>query len=118
MNNILVGIMNYLILRRYYKMKKKGFVPDLIYKKWIGLYKSDIKVSSWIYRFSGIEIKYLLYDIDKLTGHTGEGVKLDITGYSGVKPIRSCSFKEFKELYGDTIIDVLNNQRETVIFFI
>jgi hypothetical protein len=96
-------------LRRFYKRKMHGFTFDIYYDRCDGMRKSDILVEkNRITLPNGIEGIICLYDVDSFMGKTAFGLKYDILGYVGVKPIRNCNFFEFLKLYGSTILDGRN----------
>lgn len=87
-------------LRRLYKRKKKGFVCDL-----------DITLQDAVFSEKGVEKYriplenghdgiYCLYDFKKYKRYMVKDAKYDLLSCDDLKPIRSCTMKEFIVLYG------------------
>jgi hypothetical protein len=97
---------NFFKLYRFYKRKMNGFTFDIQCDYREGMKKSDLLVEKdRVVLPNGKEGIICLYDYDSIMGKTAFGLKYDIIGYVGVKPIRSCNFFEFLKLYGQTILD-------------
>jgi hypothetical protein len=93
-------------LIKIYRQKKKGFTCDRKFPWVDGIRKRDFGVEKVrVMLPNGFEAIYCLFGADELVGRQAFGVKYDLIGFVGMKPIRDCTFKEFIRLYGFTILD-------------
>lgn len=88
-------------LRKIYKNKKKRFICDLtahkqdVISRTMGVERIVLPLDN------GYHAVYCMYEVDKfIQRYRAVGIKYDLIGYQGMKPIRSCTFKEFINLYG------------------
>lgn len=89
-------------LRKLYRKKKKGFTMDIRIPVQDGIFQNSIKVMRIrIPLESGAEGVYCLYEVERfIHRHVVEGARYDLIGCDDLKPIRSCTIKEFIQLYG------------------
>lgn len=104
--NLKYLVRNFWKLKKLYAGKKKGFTCDISQEWREGVRRSDIKVEKTRLRLSnGITGIICLYDAAEFWGRDAYGLKYDIIGYHGLKPIRECNFFEFLKIYGLTILE-------------
>ena len=87
-------------LRKLYKRKKKGFVCDLDIKLQDAIFSEKMVEKYRIPLENGHDGIYCLYDFKKHKRHMVKDAKYDLLSCDDLKPIRSCTMKEFIVLYG------------------
>jgi hypothetical protein len=89
-------------LRKIYRKKKKGFVCDKLIEKQDGLFYKSMGVDRIRLPLdNGHQAVYCLYHVDEfIKKYMAVGVKYDLIACDDLKPIRSCTMKEFITLYG------------------
>lgn len=95
-------------LWNYYHLKRKTvlvdmhvpWVPNLQPRRDIGRHQFVMNTDS------GHRVIVTVIGADRFIRSFAIDAQLDITGIQGERSIRQCTFKEFRTLYGDWILDV------------
>lgn len=106
-------------LWQIYKAKKKGFTKDFSCR-FLGIPRKIKSYEKTNHTFSfkhDIEGVYCLYQVERNRHEDRYFAHYDLLGYQGEKHIRQCTWKEFKEIYGYSILQIFELHKDQRFFF-
>lgn len=116
---MLSKFLDYIYLLFYFYLKKKnGFIVDLVVPVWRAkLTKNDINRYTLSFRLrEGIMLNVIVVDIGEPGDRISKRVSLDLISVNDHNRIIDCSFKEFRNKYGDIILELREIDRVMDIY--
>lgn len=90
------------LLYRFYKKKKAALVADVTVPFWDGVSKKDINFYSTLLSIDGVTTARCTFiGAKQYIGKRAINAQFDIEYINDFKPIRQCTFKEFKDYYSN-----------------
>lgn len=116
---MLSKILDYIYLLFYFHLKRKnGFIVDIIVPIWRAkLTSKDIHHFTISFRLKeDIMLNVVVIDVKEPHERISKDVSLDIVSVNDYVKIVDCSFREFRQFYGETILELRSIDRVMDIY--